>query len=231
MKMYKRNCCIIFFSFFIGIVNAQVPSKYEFWTEYVVALKADSVHDVSVREKAAALKRQQEIDRTMGEIANCLHRPYAASRVEEALGKIDNLRKDSALTDTHKEKLDKLTVLVQEYEKKANEFCDIFVSSIEDERFYVLAGQSKLTPGQVSTMANILETAYIKRGLDKLDFAPGYVWLNGKLHFLREAFKELKDKNQNNVETMYDKLTQAVKVESEISESHQSYFQWKRNDY
>ena len=210
---------------FIGssVSFAQLPSVDDLWGNYVVALKADVAHNKKMKQRAEAEKQQQAINASIEEIKDCLSRPFEEQRVSMALGQISKLLQDPNLTDEKKAVVNKLDLLLNGYSAQAEHFCEVFVDSINDEHFDIWLKNP--IPSNIIKMAGAFKKEYENRGLNKLYFEIDYVYLNEKLKMLKSSITALTSGKSNGTQKeLYEMLQSVLKIESEISENHKTYY-------
>lgn len=205
-------------------MTAQDFNPDSLWHDYVQALQADLVHKQKQDKQEAAAKKQAQIKSNIFGLSKCLQVPYTEANCKKTLADLEVLRKDTTLTTLQIEEIDYLEKLILDYKNQASLFCKIFAGEINDNRFKTLKSKSKeeLTPGQIKIMTNKLNESYNENGLELLSFDLHYVYLNQKLHTLRESLYKLQNDKVNPNE-MYDLLVASMKIESELSTEHKTY--------
>lgn len=189
-------------------------------------LKEAISNDVKVKgQKENQLKERcdsEAFQNAVQEVAGILGQKYSKNNVDNAIAKIEAIRQRVPMTEERKNLLAKYRVLISEYENNSKAFISVFQGEISNEDFSRYCERiNELKYPKLQTMGKILKDHYSANGLDKVSFKEEYVYLNRKLKELRDALQKTGETtDRNKLQSMLESI---VKIESEISEEHETY--------
>ena len=128
------------------------------------------------------------------------------------------------LKEADRQKLERLKILIENYQAEADRFIAVFGGKINDKKYAVLVKRrpEEFIPSQVQDVLEFLRKLYVSNGLEQLSFDVGYEYLNWKYYRMKEEMERLMEADSD-ASKMYEQLVEIVKIESELSEEHKTY--------
>lgn len=201
-------------------------SSENVWKGYVNALEKDIKHNEQLARERAAQQKREDIAREIATLKECLSVEYSYENVQKTTLRLDKFSKEEkALTVEDKQIIHQLRENICAYDKEVDRFIKMCsVDTITDAKYLTLMKRKdNWLPAHLRTITRIFVEKYEQQGLATLTFPECYVYLNEKLQQFRQLITEIMAMNSD-TQLMYEKLQQLLKIESEISASHNTYY-------
>lgn len=231
-KRMRTKICQLIVMLLMGTSSAllaQVPTQKELWKQYDSALQADIKAKQERDKRIEEERKQAAILISLDSIRNCLRQPYSVQSKEKSLKEVEILADNPDLKEAEKQVLNRLKGLIENYQVEANKFIAVFAGEITDSRYVILVKREadQFIPSQVKNVLEMLRGLYDKNGLTQLAFDADYEYLNDKLSWMKTEMENLMNTEETDGSKLYDQLVNIVKLESELSEEHKTYREFK----
>lgn len=205
--------------------QAQKSLQEQLWDGFDNAIQ----QDVKLKQEKEKKQKEEQENKLFQEcitsLKDVLANKHSNQQVQKAKDLIEKIKGIVEITPERELLLSSYDQLISAYGNEAKRFWMVFDGEITDENYVRYTNDSiqNLSIPMLKTICKKLKEHYLANGLESLAINKDYVYLNNKLSNLKDLFKDLENKSNNDKGLFYGKLEKIVSIEREISDEHTEY--------